>query len=615
MKKILASVLAAVMTLSVVTTSVSAQQLPSGTASESIGAEIESFYEENAMKCASVGTAVFVGDEVVYSRNFGFIDENDTPATADTVYEWGSISKLFVWVSAMQLYEQGKLDLNADIRTYLPEGFFSKLKYDDPITMLNLMNHNAGWQETVYGLEVADEADIIPLGEALQACEPSQINRPGEVTSYSNWGAALAGYVVECVSGQDYVEYVHENILQPLGMEHTSVGADYRDNEWVRAQREKLESYYLGGTQEQPLVPMGQMMSYIQLYPAGSVTGTIADLASFAQAFVDDECLLFDKPETLDEMLSASSLYSDGKTSRNCHGMWTEMYAVTACGHGGNTQACSANLMFDPVSKTGVVVATNNMGEGTFCYGIPEIVLGNAKDNPALAGSEITERNDISGYYVSARGIFKGFARLISYLSLFGATPTENEDVYDVLGLATLTRIADDTYLFDDGTQKLIMFGSTASDGRTIMQMSGADYVLDNTLMLNFCWIILMVAIAVLYLVILTVKLIVRLAKKKKYDEVVKTATIGQVAMVASILIAAVYLLFFPLGKVSMAIVCIAIMLCALVMLVASVMLCKDVFTVKDMKKFARFRHIITVLVLLLTIAFIICFQLYNFWS
>ena len=119
-----------------------------------------------------------------------------------------------IWVSALQLYEQGKLDLEADIRTYLPDGFLTKLKYDDPITMIDPMNHRGGWQEALYTIQVTDESDIMPLGEALKYSEPPQVFRPGEVEAYSNWGAALAGYIIECVSGMDYGEYLHKNIFR-----------------------------------------------------------------------------------------------------------------------------------------------------------------------------------------------------------------------------------------------------------------------------------------------------------------------------------------------------------------------------------------------------------------
>ena len=143
----------------------------------------------------------------MYEGAFGYADrENGIVADADTVYEWGSISKTLVWVSVMQLWERGEIDLEKDIREYLPENFLRKLKYDDPITMLNLMNHNAGWSENVWAFQTDDEEEIKSLGEILQETEPVQVYRPGEVSSYSNYGAALAGYVVECITEQPLLQ-------------------------------------------------------------------------------------------------------------------------------------------------------------------------------------------------------------------------------------------------------------------------------------------------------------------------------------------------------------------------------------------------------------------------
>ena len=110
-----------------------------------------------------MSVAVFDGENDIHII-YGKSDiENDISANEDTVYEWGSVSKLLVWTSAMQLYEQGKLDLNKDICSYLPEGFLSKLNYDTPITMTDLMNHSAGFLTPYKEIETSDINAIITL--------------------------------------------------------------------------------------------------------------------------------------------------------------------------------------------------------------------------------------------------------------------------------------------------------------------------------------------------------------------------------------------------------------------------------------------------------------------
>ena len=134
MKKVFKPVLGTVCALSVLMTGASVfaeetKSTPTGIAYSNIGSTIENWASENPSDYSSFVTAVFDGDEIIYQGAFGLADkENNIAASTDSVYEWGSITKLTVWVSVMQLYEQGRIDLNEDIRTYLPEGFLKNLK-------------------------------------------------------------------------------------------------------------------------------------------------------------------------------------------------------------------------------------------------------------------------------------------------------------------------------------------------------------------------------------------------------------------------------------------------------------------------------------------------------
>ena len=149
--------------------------LPSGVGLDEIGAEIEAFAEEHEDTTVGFSTAVFNREGVIYSGYFGFANEEDGIAVnAQTVMEWGSVSKLTVWVSVMQLWEQGKIDLNEDIQVYLPHGFLKMLAYEKPITMLDLMNHTAGFEDIAFGLNAEDEESILSLEEALLKYQPEQ---------------------------------------------------------------------------------------------------------------------------------------------------------------------------------------------------------------------------------------------------------------------------------------------------------------------------------------------------------------------------------------------------------------------------------------------------------
>ena len=169
-------------------------------------------------------TVVVVKDgELFFTKGYGYVDlEERIPVDPNkTIFRLGSVSKLFTWTAVMQLAEQGKLDLNTDINTYLTE-FNIPDTYPEPITLVHLMTHTSGFEERITGLTAHGPEDIEPMGEYLATNMPARVRPPGEFSSYSNYGAGLAGYIVEEVSGMPFEEYVQENIYEPLDMQHST---------------------------------------------------------------------------------------------------------------------------------------------------------------------------------------------------------------------------------------------------------------------------------------------------------------------------------------------------------------------------------------------------------
>lgn len=393
--------------------------LPSGLEEGAVGTAIEEFVEEHESTAAGMAVAVVGKDRVIYRNYFGYADrEQGIAVDENTVMEWGSVTKLLVWVSAMQLWEQGKLDLEADIREYLPEGFLRNLKYDSPVTMLHLMNHNAGFEETFIGMMTPEEERIQSLEAYLTTIQPRQVYQPGTVTAYSNWGVALAGYVVERISGIPFYEYAKSHIFVPLGMEHTALNADLSDNPWVKQQRSQLHCY----TAEGALIP--NCWHYIVMYPAGMCTSTLDDFQRFAMALLDRESPLFADPATYDVFVSPSDYFGDTDIPLNHHGMWSEAYySVHVIGHGGNTMGCSAQLLLDLENGVGMVVMTNQSGEGNFTGRMPELIFGSC-------GYEIL---DFTGYALSGRTILRGPMKIYQLLCSYSLTPESSEGALCVL--------------------------------------------------------------------------------------------------------------------------------------------------------------------------------------
>ena len=370
------------------------QKLPSGTPYDQIGQKIEDYYKEHEKTSAGMATTVIDKDgQTIYQKNFGYMDKEKKLAVDDnSVFEWGSTTKITVWVSVMQLWEEGKINLETDIKEYLPKGFLKTLKYDKPITMRDLMNHQAGFDEWMFYMGT-DRS----LEQALSQGQPAQSYEPGTTTAYSNFSTALAGYIVERVSGQKFADYVHEHIFQPLSMKHTAFLPDLSDNSYVKEKREQEKVYDANGK----LIGAGEFP--ISVYPAGRATGTFADIKKFAQALLSKKSL-FERTETWDKFYSATNTYPGTDIPINTHGLWaTEFENTRTLWHGGNTAGFTTSLLLDFKSGIASVVMANQLYEQNYTAGIPTLIYGKAH-KPSQEAVKAFE----SGYYRISRTMLQG---------------------------------------------------------------------------------------------------------------------------------------------------------------------------------------------------------------
>lgn len=452
--------------------------LLSGVAYSEISKEVEEFVEENKDTTAGVSVAVFDRDSSVYEGYFGYANrEDDIAVDAQTVMEWGSVTKLTVWVSVMQLVEQGKIDLNEDIQVYLPEGFLKNLRYEKAITMLDLMNHTAGFEELVFGLNADSEESILSLEEALSRYQPVQRFEPGVVQAYSNFGAALAGYIVECVSGQPYYAYVKEHIFEPLGMQHTAILPDLSDNPWVQMQRKQLHCYradcsYISNGRE-----------YVNLYPCGMCTSTLEDLMKFGQALLNPDSPLFDQSSTYEELFTPSAYCGDTDVPSCCHGFWTIYGRSSLFYHAGNSKGCSSALFLELKTGTGIAIMTNQQNETAYNYDLPwQVFYG-----PLDSSVEVPE-NPYTGFAEFSRSIWAGPLKLYRLINTMSLTDFPNfiteTDSYGML-----------RYSYEGGD--LLPVGQT-------------------TVIVMYASVILWVLAAVFSLILLLIRLVKRLLRKKK---------------------------------------------------------------------------------------------------
>ncbi len=327
--------------------------------------ELEAFVDgAMAMGIANreIAGAVFVlvaDGEVVFQKGYGYADvEARKPVDpARTLFRPGSVSKLFTWTALMQLVEQGKVDLDAPIDRYLdftiPDTFPQKIRVRD------LLDHTPGFEDGYADMFVSSPDEYRPLGPWLASHIPARVRPPGQEISYSNYGSAIAGYIVERVSGEDFFDYVDRHIFQPLGMTRSTfreplpsgwegdaaVGYEWKDGRFVAQPPEMIRN----------------------IAPAGSMSAPGADMARFMIAHLQDgqiDGTRILRPETAQQMrtrLAANSPGLPGLAHGFLEGRVSNPRIVW---HGGNTGEFHSNLVLAPEANVGFFISTTG-GDGS----------------------------------------------------------------------------------------------------------------------------------------------------------------------------------------------------------------------------------------------------------
>lgn len=234
-------------------------------------------------KVPGISVAIIQDGELLFSKGYGYADfENKVPYDpVTTLHRPGSNSKILVWTAVMQLMEQGLLDLHVDINTYLDFPLPNKLsngKQTGSITMHDLLTHTAGFEDQATGLFVAGPDAIQPLDQYARNHLPGRVYEPGTTLAYSNYGTALAAYIVELVSGQPFHEYVEQRIFAPLEMNQSTFAQPV--SEELEAQMSK--GYFYTNGNYKPAT-----FEYIQAVPSGGLSSTTLDMAKLIIAHLN----------------------------------------------------------------------------------------------------------------------------------------------------------------------------------------------------------------------------------------------------------------------------------------------------------------------------------------
>jgi len=490
---------------------------PSGIPISEIGNRIEHLVA-TYMHDITPGLAVAVvkDGEIVFSQGFGYaqLEQRISVDPAVTVFEYGSISKLFVYISVMQLVERGKLNLDADIHTYLPEDLSRRFNFKQTFTIRDLLNHSAGFGENFFNAFQDPEKveNQTTLRDGLINSQPKQVFKPGTASSYSNFGSALLAYVVSHISQQEFAIWERENILDPLGMTNA-----LNQPHWFKNQQ-FLQNKALGYQPDRKGGFNEAAWWYIPMYPAGAMNGTVEHLAHLAIALTpphDDPGTLFKSRATLDKMLSPS--YADRKQMRGMyHGFFRYDGIYPTFGHGGGTGGFGSELAVVPSERFGVVVLTNSVVGMTINAKILDLLLGNGSTT-IQPTSNLPNAATVAGNYVLFRRHTGNVVEPLNFIlgtNLRVDAIDENTLNLNVMGM-TLTYRQVEPYVFrlisaDSGIAHTIPEIYFTPEGRILMGAFSAERQTFRQSMPFFIVCMAVVLISALFFLITPVILLFR---------------------------------------------------------------------------------------------------------
>ncbi len=428
-------------------------------------------YLPYALERARIPGAVVVvvrGNQVVLQKGYGFSDvAKRAPVLPETtLFRPGSVSKLVTWTAVMQQVEAGKIDLDKDVNAYLD---FKIPPYQGkPVTMRNIMTHTAGFQESIRHLISSDPKAVMTLKKQMPLALPDRVFAPGTTPAYSNYATALAGYIVERVSGQDFDDYVDNHIFKPLGMAHSTFRQPLPAN---------LAPHMAKGYPD--VTQKAKPFEIVVPAPAGSLSASGADMGKFMIAHLGDGAGLM-KPETAKQMhdFKAPGVGPLNSMALGFYEQWVNGHRAIA--HGGDTVWFHSYLWLFPDADIGVYISMNSAGtqgdagaiRSALFHKFADRYLPGA-DKPGQVDAKTAKEHAqmMVGHYVSSRGSFTNFASLFGLLGQLTISLTEDGKItlpaLDGLGAGARDWVEVEPFVWrDTGTGERV--AAEVKDGRVV---------------------------------------------------------------------------------------------------------------------------------------------------
>jgi CubicO group peptidase (beta-lactamase class C family) len=352
---------------------------------------------------AGAVVSVVKDGNVLLARGYGRANlaTGQVPSPDSSIYRPGSVSKLFTWTAVMQLVEQGKLDLDADINRYLD--FAIPPRDGKPVTLRQLMTHTAGFEDSASGMFPATPAGV-NLEAYLKSHMPARIYDPGMYPAYSNYGCGLAGYIVQRVSGEPFERYVDRHVFQPLGMRHSTFLQP------VPAHLEPLQA--IGYKTASDGVPKAFEM--LNPAPAGGLSSTAMDMARFMIAYLDaggrDGASIL-RPETVRLMHTRQHTNAPGLNGLDLGFYDEDRNGQRIVGHAGDLDYFHSDLHLLLDAHVGIFVSFNSLGNEAGAHVARKEILRRFLDryypypvtHPAALPNAATDAARVAGWYRSTR--------------------------------------------------------------------------------------------------------------------------------------------------------------------------------------------------------------------
>lgn len=336
----------------------------------SVAEELSSFiqHEMQDKRLPAFSIALVDDQRVVWAQGFGYADpDKKIPATAETVYRIGSVSKLFTDIGVMQLVGRGQLDLDAPIQTYLPD-FHPKNPFGTPITLRELMSHRSGLLREPPVGNYFDPSQLSLAAMVHSLNDTTLVYAPETHTKYSNAGVAVVGYVLEHRRSEPFASYLQHAVLEPMGLGDSAFQPEPR----LMARLAKAYMWSNDGKLFQaPTFELG-------MAPAGCMYSTVEDLGKFLSVLfnggrgANGQVLT---SETLRKMWTPQFAKA-GQTSPYGLGFHlAELDGHREVEHGGAIYGFATQVAGLPDDKLGVVAVTTMDGANAVVNRVAEVAL------------------------------------------------------------------------------------------------------------------------------------------------------------------------------------------------------------------------------------------------